>query len=652
MQWREVPDGCEGERVRLALALAGVALAAAAGPAGAAQEKPNVVVVMTDDQRLWDMEAMPITNKLIGKAGTTFDNAVATYPLCCPSRSTFLSGQYAHNHGVLDNDMPEGGYEKFDFANALGVWLQAAGYRTAHVGKMLNEYGVATSPDQDPIPPGYDEWFALRDPLTYSMYNYVVQDNSLRRPFGALPEDYQTDVLANHALEVVKEWAPEDQPFFLKLATSAIHWEFIDSENGPRPAPRHADTYADHKFEPRPSYDEVDVSDKPSIIRHYDRIDDDLGQTIAESNRVRWQALQAVDEAVGKLVAELKAAGELDNTLFIFTSDNGYLHGEHRFPSEKVVPYEESVRVPLLIRGPGFPAGVERQQMVGNIDLAPTIVELAGATPGRPMDGESLVGYAQSPTHRTTRSLVLEADFPEVHGTHFVVVPEYHRDVNVFYDGIRTTRYKYIHWFMDVNGEPADEEELYDLAADPFEMQSLHKSARHRALKRALARELSTFKDCAGDDCRRSYVAPPEPCLGTALRVTRRSLGPLGLGLHGSKLLVRAGSPRRVSGRAWRYCAGASGAAYAVFSAEGRVRLAATTGRVQGTHGIRRGSRLADLERVFPRARRLTRKLIAAGRGGLVLGLAAGKVRFVAVADRALIRNPRALTGELRRAAL
>src|SRR5688572_25050993 len=175
---------------RFALVVAAAALAASVPGAEAAQEQPNVVVVMTDDQRLWDMEAMPLTNQLLGEAGTTFTNAFATNPLCCPSRATFLSGQYPHNHGVLDNDMPEGGYEKFDFSNALGVWLQQAGYRTAHIGKQLNEYGVALRPTQEPIAPGYDDWFATRDPTTYSMYNYVVQDNGIRRPYGELPADY------------------------------------------------------------------------------------------------------------------------------------------------------------------------------------------------------------------------------------------------------------------------------------------------------------------------------------------------------------------------------------------------------------------------------------------------------------------------------
>jgi N-acetylglucosamine-6-sulfatase len=546
--------------LRLCLAALAVVTCPPAG-ATAQGEQPNVVVVMTDDQRLWDMEAMPKTNRLLGEAGTTFTDAFATYPLCCPSRATFHSGQYAHNHGIMDNDAPEGGYAKFDFASALGVWLQAAGYRTAHVGKMLNEYGQLTSPEQDPVPPGYDDWFALRDPTTYSMYNYSVQDNGLRRVFGLTPADYQTDVIFDRAVEDIRAWAPDDRPFFLNVATSAVHWELYDAEAGPRPAPRHAGAYADHPFHPRGSYDEEDVSDKPSIVRHYGPIAPELRAKIAASHRTRLEALQAVDEGVERIVAELARAGELGETVIFFTSDNGYIHGEHRFPSEKVVPYEESVRVPLVVRGPGFPAGARRGQLVGNIDLAPTIAELAGAAPTRVVDGESLVRYARDPAHRDRRALLLEADFPELELEHELVIPSYHEGVNVFYDAIRTERFKYVHWFRDVNGEPADEYELYDLAADPFELQSLHASPAHAAVRRQLARQLEPFKDCAGVGCRRTAAEPRLPCLGSPLRVGRGRIGPLRLGVEGPELLARAGSPGRAAKRRWRYCAaGGAGA--------------------------------------------------------------------------------------------
>ena len=628
-------------------------LAFVGASARAEQQRPNVVVVMTDDQRLWDMEAMPLTNRLLGEAGTTFENAFSTYPLCCPSRATFLSGQYEHNHGVIDNDAPDGGYGKFDFSNALGTWLQAAGYRTAHIGKQLNEYGALTAPDQQQVPPGYDDWFALRDPSTYSMYNYVVQDNGMRRPYGVTPADYQTDVLADRAVENIRRWAPDDRPFFMHFAPSAVHWEFTDSEAGPRPAPRHEGAFADHAFHPRASYDEEDVSDKPSVIRRYQRIGPELQQKIADAHRTRLAALLAVDEAVARIVRELEQAGELDRTVIAFTSDNGYLHGEHRFPSEKVVPYEESVRVPLLVRGPGFPAGATRRQLVGNIDLAPTIVELAGAGAGRAMDGESLLPFARAAGHRGGRALVLEADFAQVSGHHALVIPSYHQGVNVYYDAIRTSRYKYVRWFRDVDGNPADEEELYDLEADPFELESLHASARHARVKAALAGELASFRDCRGEDCRRSFAEPAPPCLAGPLRVRRRSIGPLRLGLGRAKLLSRAGSPQRTASRAWRYCARPRGRAYVALSERGRARLLATTAPTRGARGVGRGTPVTRLLRAYPNARRVAAGVVAAGsRSALVFGVKRGTVRFVGVADAGLRRDARELARHLRLAGL
>jgi arylsulfatase A-like enzyme len=625
-----VPDFGAVARIRLPIAALAVLALVALAPASAfaQQERPNVVVVMTDDQRLWDMEAMPLTDRLLGEEGTTFSNAFATYPLCCPSRSTFLSGQYAHNHGVLDNDAPTGGYSRFDFSTALGVWLQRAGYRTAHVGKMLNEYGSLIGPAHDEIPPGYDEWFALRDPTTYLMYDYVVQDNSMRRPFGVLPADYQTDVLADRAERVVRDWAPSDQPFFMQVAPSAVHWEFLDAENGPRPAPRHEGAYADHGFHPRPNYDEADVSDKPSVIRHYAPIDDGLEAKIAEAHRTRLEALQSVDEAVAGIAAELEAAGELDDTLLVFTSDNGYLHGEHRFPSEKVVPYEESVRVPLLIRGPGFPAGEKRRQIVGNIDLAPTIAELAGATPSRVVDGESLLPYASDPGHRADRSLLFESDFDEVEGQHAVVVPPYHEGVNVFYDAIRTPRFKYVHWFRDVNGEEADEYELYDLAADPYELQSLHRSPRHAAVRRELAAQLETLADCVGPGCRRRAKDPRLPCLDGPLRVRPGAIGPLRAGAGTEDLLTAAGSPREARARRWRHCVRGGGSARVALGGDGSARRVATTAATTGARGVRVGSPLGRLLRAYPDARRVSRRLYGVG-GGLFFGVRDARVTRV-----------------------
>ncbi len=651
-----------GQRTRLTLILSVLVLAASGPAAVAAQEQPNVVVVMTDDQRLWDMEAMPLTNRLLGERGTTFTNAFATNPLCCPSRATFLSGQYAHNHGVLDNDLPEGGYEKFDFSNALGVWLQQAGYRTAHIGKQLNEYGVAYRPNQVTIAPGYDDWFATRDPTTYSMYNYVVQDNALRRPYGVLPEDYQTDVLANRALEDIRNWAPDDRPFFIHLSTGAIHHEIYDAEAGPRPAPGIWAPSPTSRFSRVRTTTRPTSRTSPASSAITRGSSPSLAAKIADSHTDRLESLLAVDEAVARIVEELERLGELDQTLLVFTSDNGYLHGEHRFPNQKVVPYEESIRVPLIVRGPGFPAGAIRRQLVGNIDLAPTILELAGATPGRAIDGESLVRYAQKPRHRRDRSLALESDFDAVGGTPALIIPAYHQGVHVYYDGIRTRRYKYVHWFRDVDGNPANEEELYDLAADPYELESLHDSPRHAALKRALARELETFKDCAGRDCRRAFDPPPVPCVRTPLRISGGAAGALAVGATKSSLLTDAGSPKRVRKRAWRYCAqsqagaGAGtrrGGVHVVFSPASVARLVAIAAPARGVRGIKRGTPISRLERAYPQARRLVPGLFGATpERGPVFGVEDGRVRFVALADAGLRDDPRRLARHLRRAGL
>jgi N-acetylglucosamine-6-sulfatase len=641
-----------GPALILAASAATVAVAAALGVAppagkGASGKRPNVIVIMTDDQRVYDMEAMPQTRRLIGRRGTTFENAFATYPLCCPSRSTFLSGQYEHNHGVQDNDPPEGGYSKFDFSNALGVWLQNAGYKTAHIGKQLNGYGALT--EGGPIvAPGYDDWFATRDPSTYLMYNYVVSDNGIPRPYGIAPEDYQTDVLANRVIEDIREWAPEEQPFFIHFTPSAVHWEFIDAESGPRPAPRHKGLFADHAAHPRPNFDEQDISDKPSVVHHFGPIDSELSEKIARKHRTRLESLLAVDEAVGRIVRELRQLGELDNTLIVFTSDNGYFHGEHRLPSEKVLAYEESIRVPLLVRGPGFPAGVRRQPMVGNIDMAPTIVELAGAEPGRAMDGESLLPFAANPRHRRDRALVFEADFEQVEGVLLAIVPEYVKEVNVYYDAIRTRRYKYVHWFRDVDANPANEEELYDLKADPFELQSLHDSPRHAALKAALMRELKSFKDCVGSDCRRSLSPPPPPCLRGRLAVRRDAISSLRPRAGVEELLTRTGSPTYAHGRHWRFCARGGGHVDLAFSPGGALRLIATTARTGGARGVGRGTRLAALRRAYPNTHKLIPGVLSAGEGGLVFGVGGDRVRFVGLTDRGLISGPRAFRRYLR----
>ncbi len=486
--------------------------------AQAAQSRPNVVVVVTDDQRLDEMTYMPLTRQLIAGGGTTFTNAFATYPLCCPSRSTMLTGQYMHNHEVRHNSPPEGGFDAFDYSTALPVWLQRAGYRTAHIGKPLNGYGVRydVSPgllNPVPTPPGYDDWYSLIDPSTYEMYGYAIQDNGVTRPGSATATLYQTDAIADRAVTNIRKWAPDDKPFYMEVMPSAPHSELHNADGGPTPAPRYADTFANHPFTQSASYDEGDVSDKGSIINAFGRLSSDDGDVIADRERNRLAALQSVDEMVGRIVSAVSQAGELDNTVIMFMSDNGWFNGEHRWFSEKVDIFEESIHVPLMVRGPGFPAGRSRSQLTGNIDIAPTIAQLAGAKPMREMDGESLLPYAADPGYRRNRALGIEASFPAVSGLLAVYAKRY-AGINVYYEGVRTRRYKYAEYYKSVEGKPVREEQLYDLKTDPNELRSLHADPAQAALKARLRTRLDALRRCKGEKCRASYPTPvvkPKP---------------------------------------------------------------------------------------------------------------------------------------------
>ncbi len=454
---------------------AGVAGSAGAGPTQA-PARPNVLVVMTDDQTVESLRVMTNVRALLAGEGTTFANSFASFPLCCPSRSTFLTGQYAHNHTVMGNAMPTGGYEKLDHSNTMPVWLQRAGYRTVHIGKYLNGYGRRSATE---IPPGWTEWYGSVDPSTYQFYNYTLNENGRTVRYGADPASYQADVYTRKAVDAVRRLAPGG-PFFLNVAYLAPHSggprETDDPRNlaTPVPAPRHRNRFAAEPLPVTPAFNEADVSDKPSGIRSRGLIGPARVAAITENYRQRLESLLAVDEGVAELVAALRATGELDNTLIVFTADNGFFHGEHRVQTGKVLHYEPSTRVPLILRGPGIPRGVVRRQLVANIDVAPTIVSAAGAVPGRAMDGRPLQPFAGDGLLYSARDILLET-------------PSYR--------ALRSPRYVYVE---HSNGE----QELYDLATDPHQLSSLQASAAHAPLKALLAARLAQLRGCAAGVCR------------------------------------------------------------------------------------------------------------------------------------------------------
>jgi N-acetylglucosamine-6-sulfatase len=451
----------------------------------AAADRPNVVVIETDDQTLESMKVMQNVNSLIGAQGVTFTNSFVNYSLCCPSRATFLTGLYAHNHGVWSNTRPDGGFDRFEAVHAhnnLAVWLRHTGYYTALVGKYLNEYE-----NKPPVPPGWSEWHAVA-PDPYRPYDYITNDNGKLNRHGDRPRDYEQDVLTRKAVDLIGRRAPTAQPFFLWLTYSAPHsgGPYTDPnpptncDDAPKPPPRYAHAFDSEPLPRPPNFDEPDVSDKPAAIRQRPRLNASAIVYIERNYRCELESLLSVDDGVKQVVDALQASGELDNTLIVYTSDNGFFHGEHRIAQGKMRIYEESIRVPLEMRGPGIPQGVSVDPLAINADLAPTIVDAANANPGLTMDGRSLIPVAQDPGIEHGRQLLVEQ--PGL-------------------AAIRTHRYIYAEY---KNGE----RELYDLRRDPYELHSRQKDPAYASVEAELAARLDRLKSCAGASCR---IREPEP---------------------------------------------------------------------------------------------------------------------------------------------
>jgi len=434
--------------------------------------KPNIIFVLTDDLDYASAQKMPNLRSLLVEEGASFDNAFASQSLCCPSRATILTGLYAHNHQVKDNKPPNGGFEKFRAQgleeDTIAIRLQEEGYLTSLFGKYLNGY---TEADPSHVPPGWDEWHGKL--LDLQLYNYWINENGEVVSYGNGTKDYFTDVLSREATDFVRGAAPEEQPFFLYLAPEAPHAPAT-------PAERHRDAFAGEKAPRPPSFNEEDVSDKPSWISNTDRFSDEETSEIDAYYRERLASMLAVDEMVASLVQELNTAGELDNTYILFTSDNGYLQGEHRLNEQKDRPYEESARVPLFVRGPGVSPGLKVEKLVLNTDLAPTFTELAGVKGGT-FDGRSLLPLFRGEDPSSWRSAVLLEGF----------VGKRDRA----YGAIRTETHKYVEYYK---GDKA----LYNLEADPYELESLHdEEDTDPALLENLKARLDALRSCSGAGC-------------------------------------------------------------------------------------------------------------------------------------------------------
>jgi arylsulfatase A-like enzyme len=437
---------------------------------------------MTDDQTLAEMRALPRTRKLIGDEGVTFERFYATNPLCCPSRASFFTGQYSHNHGVISNE-GSNAYPALREHHTLPVWLRRAGYDTAFAGKYLNGYGEE---DREFIPPGWDSWRAIVEPTANEYYDYDVNDNGELVHYGSEPEDYKTTVIGEFAVDAIRDAAESDRPLFLYVGFNAPHAPSV-------PAPGDAGSFADLEPMTSEAFDEADVSDKPSFIRDRPRLDKDALARIESRRQNSLDSLRAVDREVARIVGELERQGELANTYVLFTSDNGYLAGEHRIEFGKLLAYEPSAKVPLLVRGPGIPEHARTKVLAGNIDLAPTLLDLADAKSTEEPDGRSLEFYLANPSRTDDRPLLIESLV---------------RDKSTYYGhpyaAIRTKRYLYVEY-------TTGDKELYDLRNDPEQLTSHDADRAYAATKRALADALARLRQCSRNDCSRSVDSPPKP---------------------------------------------------------------------------------------------------------------------------------------------
>jgi N-acetylglucosamine-6-sulfatase len=419
------------------IAVLGLAMTLVPAPARAQSERPSVLLIVTDDQR-WDtLWSMPQVERLLVDRGVSFENSFVSSPLCCPSRASILTGAYPHTTGVYTQGLPHGGFKKFNDSTTIATVLHDAGYRTGFFGKYLDSYQSGAVSGY--VPPGWDRWMAF---VHSQFFDYGLTIDGEMKQFGSSPADYSTDVLAERTDAFIRRTGG---PFFAIFAPAAPHAPAT-------PAPADADLFSQLEPWSPPSFDEADVSDKPWDVARLHRLTPAAIAGIEELRRDQYRSLQAVDRAVARLIDALADTGRLENTLVIFTSDNGLLWGEHRW-QKKEMPYEEAIRVPLVIRDDALIADPPRAEdrLVGNIDLAPTIAELAGTD--LPMaEGKSLLPLLTAEQVRWRHALLIE------HMKMTNPVPTY--------CAVRTERYLYATY---VTGE----EELYDVQEDPYELENL-----------------------------------------------------------------------------------------------------------------------------------------------------------------------------------
>ncbi|HEX7292221.1 MAG TPA: sulfatase [Conexibacter sp.] len=453
--------------------------------------QPNVVFVLTDDLSSDLLPYMPNVRRL-QQRGTSFSNYFVTDSLCCPSRASILTGQYPHDTGIFRNTGADGGFLAFQARGleqeTYATSMQGVGYRTALMGKYLNQYApgrVRTALGAPYVPPGWTDWTVTGN--GYQGFNYRLARTVRIVRHGFRARDYLTNVLAREGLGFLRQSAVAGAPFMLNVWTFAPHAPAV-------PAPRDARRFAELTAPRDPSFDEADMSDKPAWLRGHAPLSDAQEARIDATFRDRVRSVQAVDRMIGRLLRRLRALGVARNTYVVFSSDNGFHLGQHRLTPGKLTAYDPDVRVPLIVTGPGVPAGRTVDAMVENTDLCPTFAELAGAPPPPNADGRSLV-----PLLHPDADPAAAADWRDA------VLVEHHGNVGGFgdpdappagsgnppsYEALRSREQLYV--------EYADgERELYDLASDPFQLRNLADEVPPERLAQLSAR-LAAMASCRG----------------------------------------------------------------------------------------------------------------------------------------------------------
>jgi len=418
--------------------------------------QPNFIHICADDMRFDDFYYMAQLRKLI-RGAAVFGNHFVPFSVCAPSRASILTGQHVHNHGVLGNHKPYGYWRFREIeGDTLAVWLANAGYAVSHIGKFMNGYEEGGGLH---IPPGYSDWHVHADGDPYN--NFTLNENGQYVTYNS--GEYSTDVLVQKALDFI---ATAPQPYSIFLWPSCPH-------EPTTPAPRDLGTFDNVDMPMGDSFNEADMSDKPKLMQKLPLLADDQIAAIQIHWRRRQETLQSLDRGIAAIVDALTRNGQLGNTHILFTSDNGYLQGEHRLDDRKNACYDEAARVPLYWHQPG---GSETFVMapVLNMDVTAAMLELAGATAGYALDGRSLMPLLSGDVGSWNTAVLTQCT------TSASVVARH---------------YRYIEWFNNQGIE------LYDIIHDRAQMQNVAGKPEYAEIQASLANALHALQGCAGSDC-------------------------------------------------------------------------------------------------------------------------------------------------------